>query len=75
MADVSMEDTAAPAAAKEASGLKKEASKEEGQTAPEPHKLPPCDQCRRRKVKCDGIRVPCERCVCMDLARILTGPI
>ena len=24
-------------------------------------KLPPCDQCRRRKVKCDGRRVPCER--------------
>ena len=24
-------------------------------------KLPPCDQCRRRKVKCDGRKVPCER--------------
>lgn len=28
---------------------------------PEPLKLPPCDQCRRRKVKCDGKKVPCER--------------
>ncbi|RMZ83101.1 hypothetical protein DV738_g1225, partial [Chaetothyriales sp. CBS 135597] len=45
-----------------------------------PVKLPPCDQCRRRKVKCDGRRIPCERCThsrltcTRDIARKKRGP-
>lgn len=45
----------------EAKDTNKEEAKEDSQGVPEPLKLPPCDQCRRRKVKCDGIKVPCER--------------
>ena len=45
-----------------------------------PVKLPPCDQCRRRKVKCDGRKIPCERCTqsrltcTRDIARKKRGP-
>ena len=40
------------------------------QGAPETPKLPPCDQCRRRKVKCDGKKVPCERLRTLVISQI-----
>lgn len=42
------------------STIKHDADKDSN-AADEPVKLPPCDQCRRRKVKCDGRKIPCER--------------
>jgi hypothetical protein len=41
--------------------VKEEQDHNKNAKSPDPLKLPPCDQCRRRKVKCDGRKIPCER--------------
>lgn len=59
MADDEMSMDQPPSSAP--SALLKQESEGDTQPGSDPPKLPPCDQCRRRKVKCDGRKIPCER--------------
>ena len=58
MADVNLEQ---PTGQPDSDLQPDDESQKEAHNPSDPPKLPPCDQCRRRKVKCDGRKVPCER--------------